>query len=264
MKPQTCRPAEVFDMKKSKWPLIGIFLGHVFGWKLWDTVRPAPPLETNLGLSSFKCLEKRKRKAVKKMPTRFENKVRAAEAHHLSEGPHGGIFHMFPLFADPVGLIWNHYCYDELHQEQDVLKTQNNGITLRMTVIAHGSLSPPPTSTMTAIKRRLPPLNPFSCPHTCTCGDSSSSQQLDTTEAKLKISKAIWNTERFPVKWCCETIFFVVVVFSADLPDAHVSHRGVEGFAEEFANLISVWSDLCHVVKEKQNGSQRKHAGEKT
>lgn len=70
---------------------------------------------------------KEKKRCIKKVKTTFfEDEMCAAEPHHLSEGLHGGIFYMLPLLADPVGFIWNHHRDDELHQEQNVLKTQNN------------------------------------------------------------------------------------------------------------------------------------------
>lgn len=53
-------------------------------------------------------------------------------------------------------------------------------------------------------------------------------------------------------------------LFPADLPDPHVSHREAEGFAEQFADLVGVRSDLSEVINEQQHGRQRKHTGEKT
>lgn len=50
----------------------------------------------------------------------------------------------------------------------------------------------------------------------------------------------------------------------ADLPHAHVGHRGIEGFAEEFAYLVGVRSDLCQVVDEKKHRRQWIHTGEQT
>lgn len=50
----------------------------------------------------------------------------------------------------------------------------------------------------------------------------------------------------------------------AHLPDAHVSHRGEEGFTEELADLIGIGSDLCDVVDEQQHSRQRIHTGEQT
>lgn len=52
--------------------------------------------------------------------------------------------------------------------------------------------------------------------------------------------------------------------FCADLPHAHVGHRGVEGFPEEFADLVGVRSDLRYIIDEQQHSRQRIHAGEKT
>lgn len=50
----------------------------------------------------------------------------------------------------------------------------------------------------------------------------------------------------------------------ADLPHPHVGCGGVEGFAEELADLVGVRSDLCQVVEEQQDGGEGEDAGEKT
>lgn len=56
---------------------------------------------------------------------------------------------------------------------------------------------PSPTSTKTASSRMFVLLSPPSWNISCNRGDSSSSQQLDTTETKLRTSKAICHTRQW-------------------------------------------------------------------
>lgn len=50
----------------------------------------------------------------------------------------------------------------------------------------------------------------------------------------------------------------------ADLPHAHIGHRGGERFAEELADLVGVRPDFREVIDEQQHGRQWVDAGEKT
>lgn len=137
----------------------------------------------------------------------------------------------------------------DTHRGDNVKRTHTDGSDLTLTTDFSVLLL---TSPKTASNRMFVLLIPPSCNSSCNRGDKSNSQQLDTTETKLRTSKAIWNARQRHVLFtdgCCEcdtaaASQFYWALFSADLPHAYVCHRGGERFAEEFADLVGVRSDL--------------------
>lgn len=98
------------------------------------------------------------------------------------------------------------------------------------------------TSTKTANSTIFVLLMPPPSNNSCNRGDNSSSQQLDTTETKLRTSKAIWKGDKDEVSTHRDLpqTFLLLCVLPADLPHAHVGSGGGEGFAEELADLVGV------------------------
>lgn len=136
----------------------------------------------------------------------LHNEVYVEGVNLLSQGLHGCILYMLFLFPDPVRFIRDQDGQNHLDQDQHMLqkhtqlnKKNNNTYAVIQLVSLTNDLfiSFLRTSTKTANSRKFVLLIPPSWHSSRNRGDSISSQQLDTTETKLRTSKANWNTRQW-------------------------------------------------------------------
>lgn len=153
---------------------------------------------------------------------------------------------MFPVFPDPVRLIRDQHTQKQFNQDQQMLRRHTEATSASQQTDVNERLQSILTSAKTANSTIFVLLMPPPSNNSCSRGDSSSSQQLDTTETKLRTSKAIWKGDKDEVSAPHDLpqTFQLLFVFPADLPHAHVGSGGGEGFAEELADLVGVRSDL--------------------
>lgn len=112
--------------------------------------------------------------------------------HLFSQGLHGFELDMFSVFPDPVRLIRDQHSQKQFNQDQQMLPGHTKGASALGHADAHGGFeSCVLTSTKTANSTMFVLLIPPPSNSSCNRGDNSSSQQLDITETKLRISKAI-------------------------------------------------------------------------
>lgn len=59
-----------------------------------------------------------------------KKEVNGVKVNLLSQGLHGCVLNMLPLFSDPVRLIWDQGRHSELHYDENMLETHTEVIVL--------------------------------------------------------------------------------------------------------------------------------------